>query len=186
MRLATTSALSWARVFSRRSRSRVDGGRMKTLTRSSRADCASCCVPCQSISNSTSRPSQRASLATWPARRAVVIVEDLGVFQELAAVDHQVEIGAVDEMIVDAVTLAGRFGRVVAETDKAKLRLQLQQPARNRGLAGARRRRQHQHQPAPLDVDKAGWSRRLQVMIPRCRTSLDILDLLAQLFDRLP
>ena len=52
------------RVFSRCSSAAIVGGRMKTLTRSARALCASCCVPCQSMSNRISWPPLR-TRCTW-------------------------------------------------------------------------------------------------------------------------
>ena len=63
---------------------------------------SSCCVPCQSMSNRMSRPSRSASF-TGAFGRAVAIVEDVGPFDELAVCDHPLELGIVDEMIIDVV-----------------------------------------------------------------------------------
>ena len=56
IRKSITSEPSVPRSTSRRCSSAMDGGRMKTETRSFSACSRSCCVPCQSMSNSTSRP----------------------------------------------------------------------------------------------------------------------------------
>ena len=61
MRPRITSSESCARVCSRFSRSAADGGRMNTLTTSARAFSRNCWVPCQSMSNSTSRPADSAA-----------------------------------------------------------------------------------------------------------------------------
>src|SRR3546814_4145063 len=45
-----------------------------------------------------------------PARGAVVVVEHLGVFEQLAPIDHQVEFDPIDEVIVDPGDLAGALG----------------------------------------------------------------------------
>ena len=67
---------------------------------------SSCCVPCQSMSNRMSRPSSSASLI-GAFGRAVAMVEHMGPFDELVGLDQPVELGVVDEMIIDVVDLAG-------------------------------------------------------------------------------
>ncbi len=56
------------------------------------------------MSNSTSRPAASASI-TGLSRRAVGIVEHLGVFQQRVGLDQRVEFCAVDEMIIAPVLL---------------------------------------------------------------------------------
>jgi len=96
------------------SRSAADGGRMKTLTTSARAFPA-LLVPCQSISNSTSCPRQR-RLDRCTRRTVAVFEHDCG-FEKFIPLQHLVELRLVDEMVVAAIGLAGRIGRVVADTD---------------------------------------------------------------------
>jgi len=45
------------------------------------------------------------------------VVEDIGPLGELVGLDQPLELGGVDEMIIDAVDFPGRFGRVVALID---------------------------------------------------------------------
>ena len=59
IRAAMTSASSVPRAVSRRFSSSIDGGRTNTRTTSPPACWYSCCAPCQSMSNSTSRPADR-------------------------------------------------------------------------------------------------------------------------------
>ena len=56
MRAATVAAESCARVLSRASSASRLGGSTKIVTRSSRRLALTCCVPCQSMSVTMSRP----------------------------------------------------------------------------------------------------------------------------------
>ena len=72
-------------------------------------------------------------------------------FEELAVGDHLVELGVADEMIVDAVDLAGadRPGRRGDRHGDAVVAVE--QHARDRRLAGAARARQDEEQAPPLE-----------------------------------
>ena len=103
------------------------------------------------------------------ARRAVGMAVDLGVLQQLAALDHRAVGGAVDELIVDAVDLARPLRPGGHRDRQRELRLELQHPARDRGLAGARGRGHDQHQAAPPLSGRASPGRASYRRISRCR-----------------
>src|SRR5688572_27662146 len=106
------------------------------------------------------------------------MIENPGVLQELALLDHAVKGGRIHEMVIGTIPLAGTLGTGRCGDRHNETRLALEQPARNRGLAGTGGRRQDQHQPAPPDIDKSRWPRRLQIHDPplspttRCRYSI--------------
>ena len=140
------------RARSRRSRSGIDGGSTKMLTRSPSALLAKLLCPCQSMSNSTSRPCASAGLDRR-ARRAIDDCRTPRAHSEQArrACAIALEARAVDEMIVAAVDLARPLRARRHRDRQLDARIGCEELARQRGLAGARRRRQHQHEPAPGD-----------------------------------
>src|SRR6516165_7948445 len=142
MRAWITSSESCALRRSRCSRSAIDGGSTKILTRSRPAFSLSACVPCQSMSNKTSCPR---------ARRAVAMAEHVRPLQQLATPDHGLEPGGVDEMIITAVDLARPLLARRHRDRKLDAWIGVEQLARQRGLARARGRGQHQHEPAAGD-----------------------------------
>ena len=99
------AAESSARRFSRDFSSFIDGGRMKIETMSARIFSLSCLAPCQSMSNSMSRPLRHRRLGRL-ARRAVAIAMHLGPFQQRVGIAQALEFAHRQEMIVDAVDLA--------------------------------------------------------------------------------
>src|SRR5256885_1139842 len=92
MRAWITSSESCALARSRRSRSGIDGGNTKMLTRSRLARSRSCCVPCQSISNSTSISPRRAiaSACRWLPLAVICSFQILHLLAEL--LDHALEL----------------------------------------------------------------------------------------------
>jgi hypothetical protein len=91
---------------------------MKTRTASSGHLSAMSRAPCQSMSNRTSRPSDRAR-SIGARGRAVAGAVDVGPFQEGVSVDQALELGVVDEVIVAVGDLAGRMPRVVMEIESS-------------------------------------------------------------------
>ena len=78
---------------------------MKTLTRSWRAFSRNCCVPCQSMSNSTSRPA-RSAFSTGRAACRSDCPNTLAHSSSSAGFHHRLEAGQIDEMIIASVDLA--------------------------------------------------------------------------------
>ena len=105
IRSAITSAVSVPRLCSRRSSSGIDGGRMKMVTRSS---------PNRRLELLGALPidveQDVAAFAERVLHRrlggSVAIAEHRRPFDEFASLDHAVELGVVDEMIIDIVDLA--------------------------------------------------------------------------------
>jgi hypothetical protein len=87
------------------------------------------------------------------------MAEDLRALQQLATVDHQVELDRVDEMVVETIDLA-RARRPCRHRDRhGEVIVDFEQAARNSGLAGPGRRGKNQHQAAALNIgDQHGES----------------------------
>jgi hypothetical protein len=86
------------------------------------------------------------------ARRAVEMIEHPGMLEELAAPDHAAEGCGVDELVVDAVLLAGPARPRRRRDAQLDLLVIVEELPRQSRLAGARGRRQDEHQAAPLDL----------------------------------
>ena len=145
------------------------------LTRSVRAFCRSCWVPCQSTSNRTSRPAASVVLHRL-ARAAVAVAEDRRVLEQGALGDHRLEAGAVDEEVVAAVYLA-RPRRPGGDRDRHRELAVLRQ----QGSAIV-------DLPAPDGEDSTSIRPRRAMPPARRRrssigSSLDVLHLLAHLLD---
>jgi len=97
---------------------------------------------------------RRQRLAHGRACRAVEVVEDLCVLEELAPLDHPPKLVRCDEMVIATLDLVGaRRARRVGD-GKAQLRLAFHQGLHETGLAGTRGRRD--------DVQTAGFRGRLR------------------------
>ena len=53
------------------------------------------------------QPAARQLLLDPPPRRAVALAEDIGPFEELIVLDHVVELGVIDEVVIDAFDIGG-------------------------------------------------------------------------------
>ena len=143
-----------ARAAAARARpSTAAGGRC--VTRCSPKSGSSCCVPCQSMSNRMSRPLAQRRLHRRLGR-AVAIAEDVRPFDEFAGGDHPVELGVVDEVIVDVVDFARAHRARRRRNRHGDVVVGLEQHARDRRFAGAGRRGEDDQQAAALRRD--GWS----------------------------
>ena len=106
-------------------------------------------------------------------RGAVAVAVDERVLGELAALDHALELVRRDEVVVAAVDLAGRIGRVVYETENSSW------PANS-----ASRRRVSVVLPAPDgDETMTRTPRSLTLHGTVRRASFDVLHLLAHLLE---
>ena len=150
------AAESSARRSSRARNSGIDGGRTKIDTTSSPSRSRTWAAPCQSMSNSMSRPCARTCSDRRP-RRAVAVAVHLRPFEQVAVGLHPLELAPVDEVIVDAVDLGGA-ARPGGHRDRQRQveRLVLHQHARQRRLARARGRGQDQDHAASGGLRRFG------------------------------
>ena len=87
------------------------------------------------------------------AQGAVVVAENLGIFEKFLAVDHQVELGEIDEVVVLAGDLSGTLGAGRGRHRHRQVDLPLEKTAGNRRLARPRWRGKHQHQPPAMYLE---------------------------------
>ena len=137
---------SLARPMRRPRSSSAEGGRTNTRHEIIAHRLDECSVPCQSISNSMSRPGRP------PARRRLLACRSDGrTPRPIRGARRSRPCGESlirDEVIIPAVDLALARRASGDRHRHLDVRIALQQPPRQRCLAGARWRRQHQQEPA--------------------------------------
>jgi hypothetical protein len=126
-------------VFRARSRSLERVARRRQNEDRSRiraADARTWRAPCQSISSMTLRP--RLRFAFTGRARAVIVIEDLGVLEELVpGGEFRWNSSTLTKKYSRPSTSVGRGLRVVCETDRRRSRAPLEERLDERGLAGA-------------------------------------------------
>ena len=156
MRDATTSALSCARDTGRSCKAGSRRGQYENATPDRpRAALATCCVPCQSISNS-----EIVAAAFLEHGHDVGLRRAVGIAEHLLRIPerHCPPPSRRNRLLVDEngstrpSTSFARGGRVARRYRQRQVVILGKQAPRNRCLPGPRRRGQHQHQATPPDL----------------------------------